>query len=562
MSGQTIQERNDSIVRQYNEGVPGTELAIRFELSRQRINQILRSANAVPAPEARAIRAGLQRQEFEQSVQSFLGLYRASLRGLAAAEAPRIEVERKFAVLAPEFPEAVRREAIRSSGLVFNVNREEVTFGNSMIEIGVWYALALEHNLRGDVPVALNEVSFAEMSEVSGALAELGATDKQIKEALVTAAAARQQQQADPSLSITANAYEGQRRVIIENLALPRNRGAFLWPPTHQTVKSRLGGGYWSDALASIGITASSRGRPRGLLAFEASDYRDAMADFLAHCDATGASGSLDAFEAWVLNEDRLGRQRPSGPSIRLRYGSWINAKRSALRDSQVEDPQQAVTTVAASAARTALHDASVERRAQLEYLESLEARHRASAMTTFIKDFMGVFEARRRAWFRGVVSNDPEAVSRRLTATPRLSRAQRTLLESSPANLGDALTDIYLDRLLSAPEGVRNADGWLADDAQAEMNAISDSDAAAAKVMRELRNYFTHDSTESQQRLTSAMNELGQLDGRFATSRPLTWRFLCTWLMSDDYRRFTSLTESILAAWRAMLAAEAIAAG
>ncbi|MET8518474.1 hypothetical protein [Nocardioides sp. NPDC004968] len=536
-------------------------MAERYGLTRQRIDQILKARGAIGAAQARAVRAEHRTAKFEAAVQEFGEQHGGSLRSLAAAGATRVEVESKFAYLEPDVPADVVREAVKASGVLFDVNREEYNFGQSVIEAGIWYILARVRGCQGDLPTALSEISLGEMADVAQALAELGVTTEHVRDVFFSIAAARRQLTIDPELTISKKQYDEQRAAAIDCLGLTGGQGSLAWPPTSQTVMKRLGNGYWTDALASVGITASARGRSRGLIVFEEVDYRSAIVDFLKHCGATGTPQSFDAFEVWVGNEERLGRQRPSGPAVRLFYQSWINAKRTVLTGSSAQVLRPVVATAAASAARTALHDASNARRDVLDQLAGLSGRERPVALVAFVKDYMGVFETRRRGWFRAIVQSDPDAAPRRLAASG-LKAAQKALLEAVPPGVDAVLTDMYLDRLLGGPEGIRNTDSWLAASAQAELDSIREPDLAAARVMRELRNFFTHDSTESQARLTDAMLELAALDDRFRTDRPLTRRSLTGWLLGDDATRLAVLSESILAAWRAMLAAEAVTAG
>ncbi|WP_405056822.1 hypothetical protein OG474_29280 [Kribbella sp. NBC_01505] len=540
--------------------MPGTELAEQYGVTRQRIDQILKARGAIGAAEARGVRSERRTQEFDASVKDFIGRYGDDLRSLASAGATRVEVESKFAYLLPTVPADVVREAVKSSGTLFNVNREEYNFGQSVIEAGIWHVLARAKGLQGDLSTALSEISLEEMAEIAQALAALGVTTEHTREVFLSIAGARHQLTVDPDLTISKKQYDEQRGAAIEHLGLTGGQGSLAWPPTSQTVMKRLGSGYWTDALASVGITASIKGRSRGLLLFEEADYHSAIMDFLGHCLATGSPESFDAFEVWVAHEDRLGRQRPSGPAVRLYYQSWINAKRTVLTGSSAQI-LRLPATVAASAARTALHDASSSQRAELERLPKLPARDRAAALVAFVKDFMGVFEARRRTWFRAIVRSDSDAVTRRLAAQG-LKPAQRIHLEAVPPDIDAVLTDMFLDRLLGSASGIRNTDSWLADEAQDELDSIRDVDLAAARVMRELRNYFTHDSAEAQGRLTETMRELAEFDDRFRTDRPMTRRFVCQWLLNDDATRLAVLSGSILAAWRAMLAAEAVAGG
>lgn len=554
-------ERDSEIVRLYEQGIPTTQLADRFEVTRQRIDQILKARGAIDASQARAVRSDQRAQGRAEAVQVFLAEHQATPRSLASSGATRVEAETKFGYLVPEVAADTVREAIRQSGVLFDANREDYHFGHSVVEAGIWHILAIANGLEGDLPVALAELSLAEMTDVAEALAEMGIGPQVTRDVLLSIAAARRHLITVPEMTISKKRYDERRILALEKLGLNSGKGSLVWPPTSQTVMKRLGKGYWKDALESVGITASDKGRSRGLIVFEEFDYRNAIIDFLEHCNATGSPESFDSFEAWVGNEDRLGRQRPSGPAVRNFFQSWINAKRTVRTGWSIQSERPSSTTAAASAARTALHDARSAQSAALAQFAHLPARESASALAGFIKDYMGIFEARRRVWFRAIVKQDPEASKRRLKASG-LKPIQRSHLSSEPPDLGAVLTDMYLDRLLGTPEGVRNTDGWLATEVHAELDSITDEDLRAMRVMRELRNFFTHDSSESQARLTEAVGVLGHLDKRFRTDRPLTRRFVCRWLLSDDAARIAILSGSIFAAWRGMLAAEAVVAG
>ena len=97
-------ERDNAIVRLYGEGVPGTELAERYGVTRQRIDQILKARGAIGAAEARSVRSERRTQDFQVYVANFVERHGESLRSLAAAGATRVEVESKFAYLVPEVP--------------------------------------------------------------------------------------------------------------------------------------------------------------------------------------------------------------------------------------------------------------------------------------------------------------------------------------------------------------------------------------------------------------------------------------------------------------------------
>lgn len=558
MSVKNTVERDKKIVRLYGEGAPSTELAELYGVSRQRIDQILKRNGAVDPAEARATRAKLRELAQQDMVSTFLSDYGSLLNRLANLHASRSDVERKFAVLEPDISPETVRAAIKSSGVLFDVNREEVNFGTTVIEAGIWYIIANVNNLQGDIPTAFEEVTLDEMLEVENLTETAGLEPATVKSIIVSMAFCRKQLLQDSNLTITKKRYDEEREKVLRQFRKSSGSRALDWPPTSQTITKRLGGGYWNDALASIGVVASTQGRPRGLLIFDEEQYLDAIQDFKQHCAATTTAASYSAFEVWVRHEDRAGRQRPSGPSVRKFFGSWMNAKRSSSLLLLKTSAESSTVTQAASIARTALHDAITSRRSSLEQLSALPIAQRPAVAAAFVRDYMAEFEVRRRQWLRSMIVNDADAALRFLN-NGQPSRAHRDLLSFSPPQIEEILKDMYLDRMLSADTGVRNSGGWLHPDAQAQLDSIPEAQVLASRVLREVKNLLTHESTESEARLTSAIKALANLEEGFIIERRLTRRVLSSWLLRDDSRRLDYLSESIVFAWRSMLAAEAV---
>ena len=89
----------------------------------------------------------------------------------------------------------------------------------------------------------------------------------------------------------------------------------------------RFGG--WNEALDAMGIGTTSQGRPKGLLKFTREDYEDAVRDYCSFAAAAETNATFAAYEGWVRQEVAIGRQRPSGGSVRNIYGTWSDAVRS-----------------------------------------------------------------------------------------------------------------------------------------------------------------------------------------------------------------------------------------
>jgi hypothetical protein len=164
-----------------------------------------------------------------------------------------------------------------------------------------------------------------------------------------------------------------------------------------------------------------------------------------------------------------------------------------------------------------------------------------------------------RREWLRKVIEIDTEAAKHRLEQGG-LSRSQRDALEQDPPNTAAVLTDMYLDRMLSGKNGgPRNADSWLRSEAQSELDALPDDVVARVEVLHEIRNFLTHSSEESRNRLQAALARLSSEDGRFTLRRGITRRILLDWLTSEQVQRLRAIAESIPATWRTMIVVESV---
>lgn len=122
------------------------------------------------------------------------------------------------------------------------------------------------------------------------------------------------------------------------------------------------------------------------------------------------------------------------------------------------------------------------------------------------------------------------------------------------------ALPDRYCDGLLTDSDPT-DASSWLLPALQAELDSVSEKTRLRFSVLRALRNFFTHDSAESAQRLTVAIKALAASDPRFELGQPVTRCVINDWLRSQSLRRLGLLTSCVPAIWRAMVVVEALAA-
>ena len=555
------QDRDLAMRELYLAGQTLSEIGERYGLTRQRVQQILQKVGGVTALQARSARQQARDKRLTAQVEAFLTEYGNTIEVLAASGCSRTDLEARFSLLRPAIPSAVVREGVAAADVLFDIVVQELIFSTAVIESAVWYVLARSLNLAADWSIALKEVDLQDAREVAAALQDQGLDAETSASVLCLVASAKAHASTHVGVALTKKRYEEVRGWVLQDLGLQSRRGSAPWPPTSQTVMKRLGDGFWADALTSIGLTPGPRGRSRGLLVFREQDYDSAVVDYLAQTAATGQDSTFSGYERWVEIEERSGRRRPSSAAVRLRYRNWTNAKRmvaasGARPPSRLDGLVRPVATVSTSA----LHHAQEELTRFLTALGDTRPVQASALIEGFIRSFAEEFELRRRDWLRAAVSLDPTA-ARRCLASGSLPRPQRDALTRTPADVDAALTDRYLDHMLSGGDP-RRTDDWLRADAQAELDALPDEVALQFSVLRAARNYLTHASEESRTRLQAAIQRLGTVDPRFELHQPLTRRVLIDWVRAADARRLRSLGACIPALWRAMVVAETVLQG
>lgn len=495
----------------------------------------------------------MPRSTKQQRLESILRENAPTLHALAQAGTSRRDIVEQLSCLLPASSMRSIDLELKRQGILFNSARSDSNFDDAVIGFSVWVVMARRSELEGDLNSALVEVPLDEMRHVSERLDGILGPER-LSKLFRQVGEARQRALAGGLPSLPANKYDAERRAIIAEFGTQGKNPSVTWPPTSQTVKSRLGGGYWADAMRALGVQPGGWGRARGALIFNDEDYLGAMTQFLADCDRTGAAFTVDGYSSWLESEEIAGRRHPSFPSIRIYFGSWSGAKRAVLPEA---GRNLSTLPRGIEVAALAMADAIATRTSILASVAQAEPKERSKVIAESIKSYMGTFEKRRREWFRAVLSKDPASGARRL-AKPGLSKKIRERLQVNRAAPSLAVDDMYIDKLFGCPEGVLNHDGWFSQPCQDSLSLISADDVAKMDVLREMRNLFVHRSKDASDRLALRLAALGEIDSSFTFGgRGVTVRTVTDWLASDDLRRLKDLTNALPSVWAKKLEVE-----
>lgn len=121
-------------------------------------------------------------------------------------------------------------------------------------------------------------------------------------------------------------AIDAARHQLLVEWGCPSSKGALLWPPAARTIAVRLGDGTWNQAMVTLGMKVSARGRRRGDTSFSDDDFRWALAAFVWQCEVEGRKATYGGYAEWARAERKAGDMVPAASTIRQRFGKWATA--------------------------------------------------------------------------------------------------------------------------------------------------------------------------------------------------------------------------------------------
>lgn len=327
-------DRDRQIVETYErEGLTLDELGIRFGVTRERIRQILKRNGAKSKAEVSARLQSELNDRFDENRSQIL----AELRQLAINEQLTMtEAVKIMADKYSEFPREMVGELVKSSRVPFTTRPSPTKsfFTDVQLELavlacfGLNYHRALATNDYSEFVEPLHEKELRTFSK-SDSFPTNVPIDKFLN-AIGFTSLKRSQKVLD---AFSHADYERRRKEIWSQNGWESGSGGRNWPPTQQTISKRLGGGYWNDAMRSLGFPESvKKGRPRVGYLHDADSLSRTLGAFLAYCaEDNGVNApTVAAFETWRLEEESRGNQHASPATIRNYFKSWNDAIHSA----------------------------------------------------------------------------------------------------------------------------------------------------------------------------------------------------------------------------------------
>lgn len=192
----------------------------------------------------------------------------------------------------------------------------------TLLKTAVCYAVALQFDL--DATQVNDNIPEDTVLELTATLKNLGVEDYEAKATNIVAMAcvAHDYVRAN-EVVLSVTKYDAQRVKILRDLRLRSARGLQLWPPTSQTIITRMGG-RWSEAMAACGLSATA-GIEIGHhnVRFTTDDHIAAIRKYVAQREAENRSASYAGYVGWAREQNP---RVPSGALLREVYRTWSKA--------------------------------------------------------------------------------------------------------------------------------------------------------------------------------------------------------------------------------------------
>lgn len=202
-------------------------------------------------------------------------------------------------------------------------SQRTAAFTEDQIIAGFWFVAAKVHERLLDINPSATDPALEETLEPL--VGSHGLKREHVKEAIPYIIAARNLA-ADkklPSIS-SVKCDEARKNIINDRDCCASTKGALIWPTGARTVAVRLGEGNWNNALETLGMPTTTRGRAQGSGRFTQEAMAEAFIEFFAFCADLEIEPRIGTYATWSQTLRSQGRMDiPSVATIRQKFGTW-----------------------------------------------------------------------------------------------------------------------------------------------------------------------------------------------------------------------------------------------
>lgn len=192
-------------------------------------------------------------------------------------------------------------------------------------KVSLLYVLGKHHGIKPDYQLALGQIAPDDLAEIQQ-LSRAGCPPRRLAEILAVAETTKLAIRARVITSLSMTKYAATAESIARLFRGHIFDESASWPAPASDLVRRLGGGFWDQALATVGLKLV-----RTVDRFQKDDLPRAVDDFTEERSGRGLAPSLENYDRWAIAELALRRDRPSALQLMDHYGGWAAALRKAL---------------------------------------------------------------------------------------------------------------------------------------------------------------------------------------------------------------------------------------
>lgn len=328
-------QRDQEMFNLYKQGKTFQEIADKYSISRQRVQQCIKHLDGYGTETLNKTRTQAQAQQKKNTVDHILETYGKELQELSKTHT-KAQCREIFRNKFPNHNLNVFERVVEEMKLIFNTNTCNTRTTTEIDSLtSLWFIIGYMHQDK-DENIDIESILGTDAKKIKKRVTLAIGEKKIINETMYLIAYGKKYVESHNNLYITVDKYDTVRKKFLESLQQDAKNSSIFWPLTSQTVCKRLGNRVWNDALSAVGIS------PRRKKVF--SDKRNddiknrvfkSVDEFYIETLKNDTSFTAENYDKWSREMRDAVENRNEYPCISTVYnvyGRWNDVKREVIQ--------------------------------------------------------------------------------------------------------------------------------------------------------------------------------------------------------------------------------------
>lgn len=330
-------ERDQEMFNLYKQGKTFQEIADKYSISRQRVQQCISHLDGYGTETLNKTRTQAQVQQKKNTAARTLETYGKELQELSKTHT-KDQCREIFRNKFPNHNINVFDHIVEEMNLIFNTQmyNDRTTELDSLTSL--WLIIGYMHKGTNE-NIDIESTLGTDAKEIKKRI-KLAINEKKVaNESLHLVACGKKYVETHDNFYITHNKYDIVRKEFLDSLQQDTRVSHISWPVSSQTVCKRLGNRVWNDALFAAGIN------PRTKKKFNDKRNNDiknkvlqSVNEFYVETLKNDTSFTSQNYDKWSRQKRDVVENRNEYPCLSTVYnvyGRWNNVKREVLQENK-----------------------------------------------------------------------------------------------------------------------------------------------------------------------------------------------------------------------------------